>query len=375
MMKIGILTFWNVPNYGSYLQAYALQSCIQDLFPNDEVELISYLNEKHFRKYYSIVDVDFKYKFINPSFYKSIVKRFFNYSQIKKLRHFWAYYDCLKHTKKLDKHSLPREPFDMVVVGSDIVWDYSVSFFGQDRFLFGNSLSAKRIVAYAASFGTALGGDSIPSYVSDGLKKIDFISVRDSNSQLIVKTITNETCQIVADPTLLWSFSSDPRIINPEIDCEYVLVYGSFFSKEMIEEITSYSKSKGLKIVCINSLDDKNNWCDIQIDQDNLSPFEWLGYFKKASLVMTCTFHGLLFSIIYNRPIFFNPTNFIMSKAAYLIDKIGLKHVLLEKNDLSSLLKIDWQEQYKTTNSLIGKFRDFSLSYLKQSLNIKDEEQ
>lgn len=72
MKKIGIYTFWNVPNYGCFLQAYALQKQIQLLNNNIEVKQIGYLNKKHYDNYYSIIDFSVKYWFINPYFYKKL---------------------------------------------------------------------------------------------------------------------------------------------------------------------------------------------------------------------------------------------------------------------------------------------------------------
>ena len=78
MQKIGILTFWNVPNYGAYMQAYALQKTLGELFPKDDVRQIAYLNPRHFNVYYGIVNTDYRYFLINPRFYCNLFHRLAN---------------------------------------------------------------------------------------------------------------------------------------------------------------------------------------------------------------------------------------------------------------------------------------------------------
>ena len=67
------------------------------------------------------------------------------------------------------------------------IWDYSFAFFDNDPYLFGNGLKAKKKVAYACSFGTVSNHDKHPEYVIDGIKGLDYISVRDENSADIVE--------------------------------------------------------------------------------------------------------------------------------------------------------------------------------------------
>ena len=72
MHQSSILTFWNVPNYGAFLQAYALQKYIESIDKEYKVRQIAYLNETHYGAYYSIVDKSFKYWIVNPKFYKEL---------------------------------------------------------------------------------------------------------------------------------------------------------------------------------------------------------------------------------------------------------------------------------------------------------------
>ena len=78
MKTIGILTFWNVPNYGTFLQVYALQKIIASLSADYDVKLIAYLEPKHYRMYYAINNTAFRFFLgggMNPRTYLNILKR------------------------------------------------------------------------------------------------------------------------------------------------------------------------------------------------------------------------------------------------------------------------------------------------------------
>ena len=70
MNDINILTFWGVPNYGTFAQAYALQASIQKAYPEYDVKQINYLCQKHYKQYYSKYPIDPIWK---KNFYKSLV--------------------------------------------------------------------------------------------------------------------------------------------------------------------------------------------------------------------------------------------------------------------------------------------------------------
>lgn len=84
------------------------------------------------------------------------------------------------------------------------------------------------------------------------------------------------------------------------------------------------SHKKGYKLICLACNDDKYDWCDVLIQQSELSVFEWLGLFKYAEKVVTSTYHGLMFGLIFNKPLAFCKSDFIVAKAESFLKKIGL---------------------------------------------------
>lgn len=173
MNDINILTFWGVPNYGTFAQAYALQASIQKAYPEYDVKQINYLCQKHYKQYYSKYPIDPIWK---KNFYKSLGKYLNPFSDYHKRRkNFPRDYNIIPHTEQFTASQLSLYEMDCLVLGSDIIWDYSFAFFDNDPYLFGNGLKAKKKVAYACSFGTVSKHNKHPEYVIDGIKDLNFI--------------------------------------------------------------------------------------------------------------------------------------------------------------------------------------------------------
>lgn len=363
MKKIGILTFWAVPNYGAFLQAYALQKIIQKRYKNFEVKQIPYLNEKHYNTYYSrSIKKNYRYWIINPKFYVAFLHRKEHDKQVESLKRFIDYYnDLIPNYNEIYKLGIENLKVDTLILGSDIIWDYSEDFFGSDGYLFGNGINAETKISYAPSFGSVSGGFDAPTYVKRGVNELTAVSVRDKKSVEIVKNISGKTADVVLDPTLLWNFIDDENVVKPNSQ-KYIVVYGSFFTQELILGAKKYSKMHNLRLICLSSLDDRYDWCDENINQDELNPFEWVGYFKYADAVMTCTYHGLLFSLIFKKKIIFNMTEFILNKSQSFIEDLGLSDVLVNFNHFDE--KINWNWNYKEIDDKLEMLRQKSFDFL-----------
>ena len=336
------------------------------LYPEDRVEQIAYVNKTHFRLYYSLeIHEMFRFWLINPNFYRDTYKRLKRAKVIERTKRFLPYYDSMiEHSSDYDRNTLPQEKFDIVILGSDILWDYSIKAFGMDRFVFGNGMNAEKIISYAASFGTVKPEMNHPEFVRKGIQGLKAVSVRDKNSEKIVKNLTGKTPKLVLDPTFLWDFVKEEQVVEPKVEGEYLIVYGSIYPEELKKQAREYADKKGLKIICLDSLNDRFEWCDLIIRQENLTPFEWCGYIKKAHALMTCTYHGLIFGLIYNKKIVFNPTSFILDKASDFMGYLGLEEVLVHKKSFEE--KINWEWDYHRINDKIEGMKSESLEFIKK---------
>lgn len=362
---IGILTFWNVPNYGTYAQAYALQGILQEINDKKEVKQIAHLDERHFDFYYDKKAYYRKFSIWKKSFWRSFFIK--ADCSLLKEREFINAYALIPHTEDIHNDNIKSFKFDKLFLGSDIVWDYSIKVFNNDPLLFGQGFDAKEIDAYAASFGTAPVDAEVPAYVNIALKKMKHISVRDEKSAEIVEKVTGIKPPIVLDPTWLWDFNNDENIIKP-LEEDYILVYGQDFTPLFIENLRKYANVSNMRIIALDCNEDHYNWCDKMIAQSELTPFQWIGYFKYASYVATSTFHGITFSLIFNKNFAFCKTDFIMAKIDTFLKELQLFEVFDKNpNDVFGMLNYDFNYAY--INKVIEGKRLASLDFLRKACN------
>lgn len=365
---IGILTFWNVPNYGTYAQAYALHRVLQKMNREKDVRQIAHLDQHHFNFYYNKK----AYFRENAVWKKSFWKSFFikdGYSELKE-KEFIDAYALIPHTENVNMDNLKDYQFDKIFLGSDIVWDYSINVFNKDPLLFGEGFNADEINAYAASFGTVPVDANLPDYIKSALRKMKYISVRDETSAQIVEKVTKVKPQIVLDPTWLWDFNEDDNIVKPEED-NYILVYGQDFTPIFIENLKRYAIEFKKKIIALDCNDDHYNWCDKMIGQAELSPFQWIGYFKYATSVATSTFHGITFSLIFNKKFAFCKSDFILAKVAGFLKELELFDLFnRDQNDVYGMLNHNFN--YPFINEIIEKKKEISLDFLRKACSNKN---
>lgn len=364
---IGILTFWNVPNYGTYAQAYALQRVLKKLNSKKDVRQIAHLDQHHFNFYYDKKSYLREFPIWKKSFWKSFLIK--DVGVGLKEKKFIDSYALIPHTIDINEKNLNDFQFDKVFLGSDIVWDYSVSVFNKDPLLFGIGFNSE-VNSYAASFGTVSVDADLPDYVKSALKKMKYISVRDEKSAEIIRKVTGVKPQIVLDPTWLWNFEEDDNIVKPDEE-DYILVYGQDFTLEFINNLRDYAKKYKKKIVALDCNNDHYDWCDKMISQTELSPFQWMGYFKYATYVATSTFHGITFSLIFNKKFAFCKSDFIMAKVDRFLKELKLFDLFdKDQNDVYGMLNHDFN--YTLINEIIANKKEDSLDFLRKACNIKN---
>lgn len=339
MMEIGILTYWGVANFGAFTQAYALNKSLTQMCKDKNIDIchIAYITPQH----------------------KELYKKSYPY------KNFDRAWDTIPHIPFADAEAFEKYHFDSIITGSDAIWDYTHPEVGDDRHLIGNDLNADKIYSYATSFGVMTENSRFPGFVIKGLRKYSDISVRDENSRILVNDFLGYDPTMVVDPALLWDFKDDNNIpdITGKYGDRYILVYGENFPMEMIASVIRYAEKSNLKIIGAGLAP---RWCDQRLFGSLLDPYEWLGLFRNASLVVTCTFHGLMMSLNFEKNILFYQAGFVKNRSQWLIEKLELEDVLLS-NSLEKALKYKWD--YKAINSnkklLVNKSKEYLESILK----------
>lgn len=292
-MKIGILTYHHVTNYGSLLQAYALWQALKQ--QGYDVELIDYRPYKAVKFYLQALyplKQGKKRPYFNRQFLANIVKSW-------KMRRFLLSQMQLSKRKCYTQSGLKQyhQQYDVVISGSDQIWDINAVIRGCDLSYFLDFVCDPntRKISYAASFGSTTTLGENQQEISQLIHKFETILVRDWNSlQLLNKEVGIQATKVL-DPTLLVEYDHLTSI--PKLDKNYLLVYfQGHIPLEQEKLIKAIAKANNLEIISIGYHHPvaQRNLIGIGIE-------EWLGYFAQASYVVTDTFHGTIFSIIFKK--------------------------------------------------------------------------
>ena len=251
---------------------------------------------------------------------------------------------------------------DVFVFGSDTLWNFADTFFFQRKKFFLGHWTQKRKVAFSVSVASSCYSDFLQEDdIRCGLKNFYSISVRDNFSFNFVKKISKrEDVFETLDPTMLLR-PKDYSFANKMIHKRRFLFIYHFgkISDELVEELKAYAVSKNF---CIVNMGSPNELADENVVND---PFKFVQYIEQAECVLTNTFHGCIFSILFNKR--FVTDGFSKKKIETLLTKFGLDDRSLY-NDNDFIKKIEMPIDYGVVNDRIEIYRKKSLDYLKNNL-------
>ena len=386
--KVGLVTCYFKHNYGSMLQAYATQRALDDNnIPNETINISSNIDFKKGKRNYYIKQI-FNYNFIysklgmiklkldkkiNKELAKNISIRGKKYDNFKKQFHLTKPYTTYQELTELC-----RNKYTDVIVGSDQLW-LPVNVVANYYTL--NFVPANiNKISYATSFGVSTIPKKYLSLYKHFLDRLNQISVREQSGVELVKQLSTNKVELVCDPTLLLSSKEWDTIVPSEriINDKYILCYflgNNIEHRKFAERLKQFT---GYKIVSLNHADEYVKYSDIfaDITPYDIGPSEWINLIKNAEYICTDSFHGTVFSLIYNK-IFFtfrryksNTKVSTNSRIYSLLSILNLSERLLTgtENIKEVLnLKID----YNQVNQQLTKFRNNSKKWLLNSLNYR----
>lgn len=349
-MKIGILTFHRAHNYGAILQAYALQEVLTNRGHN--VEFIDYQSSSLLKIYRWFSWKRFVHKNISIS-----IKELGLLSK-RKMRHDRFQY-FIQNKLALSKHSYNLQSYDAVIIGSDQVWNTTLTH-GFDPMYWGVWNHQHTIVAsYAASMEDAIASDK-KSEIARFLKNFDYISVREKSIKEQLDPLTDKPIDVVVDPTLLLNREKWLDLGNkPIIEQDYLLLYQVRNNHIALDIASKIAAKLKLKLICLSARIDLGN------DKTTVSsgPLEYLSLFRHAKFVVCTSFHGTVFSILYHVPFFSVILNDGKdARVINLLSQAGLSDRGVSEYANHSLSPINWEY----VDECIEKLRQKSMDYLKQ---------
>ena len=378
-MRIGLLNFHYAYNYGAVLQSTALMKQLQKM--GHSVELINY-RPFYQMQYYLPYPNPFKafmcawrkmkYDGLNNRILFSVkwfVRTILNYRHArdrKELKELFTPY-VRKNFREVGSYEslrgLVKNPpysFDAYVCGSDQLWNPDVTW-GIDPAYYLNFGDVNRRIAYAVS---PCGLDCKKYYqdIKTAGANLDFISLRENEKLSDLSLVLNRDDIIVCpDPTLLLSENDYEEFEEPMQypNNGYVLFYG-FSDKEKNEHIKEITKriAKLFQLPIIDMSIDDFEWNDTSVTKIHVTPGQFLSYIKNARYVITNSFHGTVFSIIYKKQFSTICKTGTASRMEELLDKLNL-HERICNGDEVELKDIDYESVAEKVSTIQNIGRDY----------------
>jgi len=366
--RVGIITFHRAINYGALLQTYALQTSVEKL--GCECEVIDYHNERIERQYK-------KFTLMNAKGVKDVAKIFlYATTQNRKYDKFRSFASRYLHLspvcRNYDELIRISSRYDILISGSDQVWNYRLSDYDKAYFLKFEKNNKKKN-AYAASFGISeIPEEKIEDY-RKLLKDYNQITVREKRGAELIKNLTGRDVGVALDPTLLLRKEEWDRIAEEkQKKSDYILIYSFGLTKTMNSFVDMLSKRTGCRVIFFPvtySIRDRIKARYVK----NASPEDYLGFFKNARYVVTNSFHGTVFSITYNKPFFLERHSEHQhnnnSRFDNLLDLLELHDREIIKGENHN---IDKPIDYLRVNSILEQERMKSMAYLERLFSVSE---
>lgn len=375
-MVTGILTFHRSINYGSVLQAWALQHVLR----NNGIEsfVIDYEPEKYKLLYESNA--------INALGFKSKVKKLLEFKRNTRKQH--MYFDEFRNNRlRLTKEKYYKntayenyKKFNNIITGSDQIWNTSIS--DCDPIFFLPFDFKGRKIAYACSVNSGVPNQRFPKeWLIKWINNYSSISIReDSGVQKISYLTGRKDIVKLPDPTLLLKPDDYSELIGGKIHKEkYIFMYNMWTRTEGLQVAKKVSERLNLPVYTItNQMDlirvSKNTQHRVKTDMKHTSPEDFVTYIFYADYVITDSFHGTAFSIIFNRP--FITINSRLETGEYknderlnsVLNMFGLQERFVKLNEIN---EFDLQKHidFETVNKTKEQLSSMAISWLINALN------
>lgn len=386
MKKVGIVSCYFKDNYGSMLQAYATKKFLdKNKIPNETINIKynkDFKNGK--RKYYISQITNFRFiknklgmiklridKKINKQLGKNISIRTQKYKEFRKEFNLSRSNNTFK-----DLTNQAKELYSNVIVGSDQLWlpvnvvsDYYTLNWVPDNI---NKIS------YSTSFGFSSIPTKYTELYKNFLSRINYLSTREESGVKIIENLLNREAKLVCDPTILltkeeWhEESTKERKYNEK----YILCYFLGNNIEHRKFAEKLRKKTGYKIVSLNHADEYVKYSDEFCDYApfDIGPREWISLIENAEYICTDSFHGTVFSILFNKTFFDFRRHSAKSKVSTnsridsLLEVAGISNerILVGNEDIDKVL--NYKIDYTKVNENMNKFREESQNWLLSSI-------
>ena len=352
MENVGILTFHDAHNYGAVLQVYALKKYISSL--GYDVRVVNY-------HHHTIPDGFPKKRKINSIKPKKVIE--FLHSQKDHLIRWEKFNKFIKElTDDEEKvytteEELEKLNFDYWICGSDQIWNTEITGKFNKGFFLDFETNGKKI-SYAVSMGIPELPKEYEEQFKKSINKLHNISVREETLKKYCEKFTDKEVTKTIDPTLLLGEDDyNELILENTINERYILIYALGPDERLTKIAQKISKEKHLKIIELNDFKKRKYFCE-QIS--NAGPHEFLTLIKNAEVIITNSFHGTIFSILFKKEFYTLTRLNRNSRMENILEIVDMKDRLIDKiEDIENVQKQDYEKAMKNLEEEVEKSKNF----------------
>lgn len=369
-MKNAIITWFHYENYGTALQAFALQEFLSR--KGESVEVIKYIPQYEIKKIKKKINLKNIRKYLlnrKKKVYKFIINSKYYEEKNKRTERFKKFNnEKIRLTKtKYDRSKLKtlNEKYENFIVGSDQIWNPT-----NIDYTYYLDFTEKNKIAYAPSFGVNKLFDYQKELIKKYVEKFNYISVREDDGKKILKDLLKKDVQVLLDPTMLLLKDEWEDIVDYENNEKYILCYFLGNNQFYWKYVKRLQKKTGLKVKIIPVQEEsyfKNG--ELVLDA---GPIQFVNLIANAEIICTDSFHGTIFSIIFEKKFSVlkrfkdNDENSQNSRIYNLLKMLKLEENLIETD--SRGLKYD-VHNYQEIKEKINEKRLESIDFLDRSIN------
>lgn len=359
--KVGIITFHFVNNFGGALQAYALRRVVSEQC-NADAELIDYRNwfiKLTDRIRLFPITANFKEIMSGLRTMKDRIGRRNRFGNFTKANN--------KLTRKYLNHwQLNSDPpgDDKYICGSDQIWNPFLTMGVSSNYFLCFEPNQDNRIAYAPSFGTDGVAKRYRKRISKYINSIGHLSVREKSGQELIKDLTGRDALRLIDPTFLLNKNEWAQIgVNPLKSKEpYILLYIMQRDMDVYDYAQKIKNQLGMPLVEIIRYGYQPGFVDeILID---VGPAEFLGLFRDAAYICTNSYHGLAYSVIFEKEFCLIPCKRFRARINNMIDLLRIK-VATGQDDWEQLTA-DYDKDY--IRNVIQDERRRAINFLRESI-------
>ena len=348
-MNIGIITYHYSFNFGAMIQAYALRSTIQEMIEDsDTVEIINYIPPTFSNKGESLTDSSFE-------------------KQKQDRIRFLSEKCGIKDEAVTDINDIKE--YDIYITGSDQVWNPNLPVFEKTSEYFLDFVKNGKIRAsYAASIGETITDSFSTDLFEKYIPLFDYLSVREQSYCKFIEKFSKQKCYAVLDPTFLLRPEHYRRIMPiKEKKRTYTLCvsYAMKARRKLYDIVNRYTIVHRQNVVNMEQQIKTYFFMNPEESIFYSSIEEILWYIDNAEMIVTDSFHFVVFSIIFHKPFYVMLTG-KTSRLVDLLQYLGLEDRILP--DMIEISKMDKEIDYAEVDKKIAEKRDVSIEYLRKVL-------